>query len=264
MTFKLNTFDRIKIVQVYAPHSGRTDVETDDFYDDVTLAINNDHVTHTIVMGDFNAKVGQHLNDEQCTGQYGLGTRNKRGERLVDFASSNQLCVANTFFDKKPTRKWTWLSPDNKTKNEIDYILTSQKRLTQDISFGSNHRMVRAKIHIQRRGARIQNKHKILSTRIQPNLLKDPENRMQYINAVNGASPVTGEPDIDPDIDWMNNLLTCTITNAAQQTIAPKQRTVSKLSSPTRQLIETRRRMLAQGMAVVDRNKINKEVRKAE
>lgn len=126
-------------------------------------------------MGDFNAKIGAHTSGEQYIGQYGLGQRNKRGVRLVDFASSNQLYVANTFFNKKP--------PDNKTKNEIDYFLTSQKRLTQDVSvlnlsFGSDHRIVRAKIHIPSRGARVHSTNRVPTLKIQPNLLKIPDNNI--------------------------------------------------------------------------------------
>lgn len=212
---------------MYAPHSGRADVEIENFYEDLTHALNTDKAKHTIVMGDFNAKIGAHTSGEQYIGQYGLGQRNKRGVRLVDFASSNQLYVANTFFNKKPSRKWTWLSPDNKTKNEIDYFLTSQKRLTQDVSvlnlsFGSDHRIVRAKIHIPSRGARVHSTNRVPTLKIQPNLLKIPEKRQQYISLVNAATLVTREPDLD--IESLNNKLTSSILNAAQKSIAPNKR----------------------------------------
>ena len=36
------------------------------------------------VMGDLNAKVGK-VRTTDITGQYGLGTGNKRGERLIEF-----------------------------------------------------------------------------------------------------------------------------------------------------------------------------------
>ena len=38
----------------------------------------------TIIMGDFNAMVGEG-SEEQNVGKYGLGKRNQRGERLVNF-----------------------------------------------------------------------------------------------------------------------------------------------------------------------------------
>ena len=33
---------------------------------------------------------------------------NERGDRLVKFAENNNLFIMNTFFQKKPIRKWTW------------------------------------------------------------------------------------------------------------------------------------------------------------
>ena len=45
-------------------------------------------------------------------GKYGMGMRNERGDRLVEFAASRQLYIANTKFQKKAIRKWTWKSPE--------------------------------------------------------------------------------------------------------------------------------------------------------
>ena len=42
----------------------------------------------------------------------GLGERNERGSRLVEFALSNQLAIKNTMFEKHPRRLYTWTSPD--------------------------------------------------------------------------------------------------------------------------------------------------------
>ena len=47
--------------------------------------------SHRIVMGDFNAKIGvRNINDNmKCTGPFGTGNRNERGERLLNFAEEN-------------------------------------------------------------------------------------------------------------------------------------------------------------------------------
>ena len=91
---------------------------------------------YTIVMGDFNAKVGGQTNtSERATGCFGLGQRNERGDTLVEWATSNNLKIMNTQFPKKAGRRWTWRSPDGNTKNEIDYIMTdkpSMGRTTKD------------------------------------------------------------------------------------------------------------------------------------
>src|SRR6218665_2965565 len=56
-------------------------------------------------------------------GQYGFGKRNAMGERLLEFATDNQLVICNTVFKHKACHRWTWRTRDNKCKNKIDLIL---------------------------------------------------------------------------------------------------------------------------------------------
>ena len=74
------------------------------------------------VIGDWNAKVGQ---DETngTTGRFGMGERNERGDQLVEFCSRNDLQIMNTFFKLHARRLYTWRSPDQTTRNQIDYII---------------------------------------------------------------------------------------------------------------------------------------------
>ncbi|CAH2228413.1 jg2166 [Pararge aegeria aegeria] len=106
-------------------------------------------------MGDFNAKIGKAKPGESLIiHKYGYGTRNKRGEALIDFAHEKNLPILNTFFKKKEKRKWTWRSPDGSTKNEIDFILSNLKNSISnieiiDLLFSSDHRLVRATVRLQ-------------------------------------------------------------------------------------------------------------------
>ena len=111
-----------------------------------------------IIMGDFNVKVGRLITQrEPCIGQHGLGTRNERGQLLVDFATSINMVIQNTCFKKKENSKWTWRSPNGKLYNQIDYFLCSKNLQTQDMSTinkihtGSDQRMLRAKIKLNTR-----------------------------------------------------------------------------------------------------------------
>lgn len=75
-------------------------------------------------MGDFNCKIERRVNEEKYVGKHGLGIRNHRGHMLANFLENETLYNANTFFQKKDNKKWTWRSPDGYTKNQIDYKLS--------------------------------------------------------------------------------------------------------------------------------------------
>ena len=77
-------------------------------------------------MGDFNAKVGEEkVND--IIGPHGLGDRNERGERLIEWAQINQFLVGNIWFEQPLRRRWTWKSPGDGSRNQIDYILIPKR-----------------------------------------------------------------------------------------------------------------------------------------
>ena len=41
---------------------------------------------------------------------------------LLEFATFNDLLLANTFGHYKASRRWTWPSPNGQHHNQIDYI----------------------------------------------------------------------------------------------------------------------------------------------
>src|SRR6218665_1466264 len=66
--------------------------------------------------------------------KHGYGTRNERGERLLEFAAKHETSVTlnsnicNTKFKQKDCRKYTWISPDGKYTNMMDLILIDRRR----------------------------------------------------------------------------------------------------------------------------------------
>lgn len=170
----------ISIIQVYAPTESADEEEINKFYYSIDKAIQSAH-KKIIVMGDFNAKIGQTLRDEYLiTKRYGYGQRNERGQRLLNFAFQNKLSIINTYFKKKPSRRWTWQSPNGQYKNEIDYITTNQPNIFQNIetlnlNFSSDHRLLRSTILLSKpHKSRIAYANKHTST------LKSDENIKEY------------------------------------------------------------------------------------
>ncbi|GFN85787.1 craniofacial development protein 2-like protein [Plakobranchus ocellatus] len=77
-------------------------------------------------MADFNAKVGDER-VEDVVGPSGIGTVNERGSRLIELCQVNNFTFTNTWYQNHPRRQWTWMSPGDRRRNKIDYILI-QKR----------------------------------------------------------------------------------------------------------------------------------------
>ena len=69
----------------------------------------------------------------------------------------------NTHFQKKSGRRWTWRSPDGRTKNEIDYTMTDKPSMVTDVT-------VINRIHIL---------HKNTRTRVDTQMIGTKKNTFQ-------------------------------------------------------------------------------------
>ena len=80
---------------------------------------------YVVVQGDWNAKVGRNAceNWQAICGPFCFDDTNERGLRLLEFATFNDLVLANTFGHHKASRRWTWHSPNGQHHYQIDYIL---------------------------------------------------------------------------------------------------------------------------------------------
>lgn len=58
---------------------------------------------------------------KQIIGPFGLGTRNERGNRTLQFCQEHNLTIANTLFHHHNRRLYTWKSLGD--RNQIDYIM---------------------------------------------------------------------------------------------------------------------------------------------
>jgi len=51
---------------------------------------------------------------------------NDNGVQIVNFATSKNLVVKSMMFQHQNIYKYNWTSPDGKTHNQIDHILTNR------------------------------------------------------------------------------------------------------------------------------------------
>lgn len=121
----------LNIVQVYAPTAECEEEKIEKFYNDLDWTMRQLKRNEvTILMGDLNAKVGAGT-EGNVVGKYGLGTRNERGDKFVEFCTEHNLGIMNTFFNLPKRRLYTWKSPadseENIIRNQIDYITINQR-----------------------------------------------------------------------------------------------------------------------------------------
>ena len=117
----------ITVIQVYAPTSNTQEAEAEQFCEDLQDLLELTPKKDILfIIGDWNAKVGSQ-EIPGVTGKFGLGVQNKAGQRLIEFWQKNTLVIANTLFQQRKRRLYTWTSPDGQHRNQIDYILCSQR-----------------------------------------------------------------------------------------------------------------------------------------
>ena len=114
-------------IQVYAPTSYAEEAEVEWFYEDLQDLLELTHKKDVFfIIGDWKAKLGSQ-EISRVTGKFGLGVQNEARQRLIEFCQENALVVVNTLFQKQKRRLYTWTSPDGQYRNQIDYILCSQR-----------------------------------------------------------------------------------------------------------------------------------------
>ena len=117
----------IMVIQVYAPNRNAEEAEVEQFYEDLQDLLELTPKKDVLcIIGDWNAKVGSQ-ETPGVTGIFCLGIWNEAGQRLKEFFQENTLVIANTLFQQHKRRLYTWRSSDGQHRNQIDYILCSQR-----------------------------------------------------------------------------------------------------------------------------------------
>ena len=145
----------IMVVQVYAPTSNAEEAEQ--FYEDLQDLLELTPQKEVLfIIGDWNAKVGSQ-ETPGVTGKFGLGVQNEAGQMLIEFCQENAPVIAKTLFQQHKRRLYTWTSPDGRQKNQIDYILCSQRwrsslqsaKTKPGADCGSDHEILVAKFRLK-------------------------------------------------------------------------------------------------------------------
>ncbi|CAH8465462.1 unnamed protein product [Schistosoma haematobium] len=149
----------MNIIQCYAPTNDYNEDAKDQFYNRLQSIVEKCPTKDlTILMGDFNAKVGtDNTGYEDIIGRHGLGERNENGERFANLCAFNKLVIGGTIFPHKRIHKTTWTSPDHSTQNQIDHICINKtfRRTIEDVrtkrgaDIASDHHLLVAKMKLK-------------------------------------------------------------------------------------------------------------------
>ncbi|EYC22362.1 hypothetical protein Y032_0017g3304 [Ancylostoma ceylanicum] len=111
----------LTVFVAYAPTSSYDEDEIEAFYMDLEKFYREDHTFYKIIVGDFNAKIG-----ELHIGTAGLQW-NEQGERLSEFIMTTKTIHGTSQFKKSTSLRWTWESPGGKYHKEIDHIIVNRR-----------------------------------------------------------------------------------------------------------------------------------------
>ncbi|VDP74445.1 unnamed protein product [Schistosoma curassoni] len=127
----------MNIIQYYAPTNDYNEDANDQFYNRLQSIVEKCPTKNlTILMGNFNAKVGtDNTGYEDIMGRHGLGERKENGERFANLCAFNKLVIGGTIFPHKRIHKTTWTSSDHSTQNQIDHICINKKMKLDDLDF---------------------------------------------------------------------------------------------------------------------------------
>ena len=116
----------ITVIQVYAPTSNAEEAEVEWFYEDIQDLLELTPPKDVLfIIGDWNAKVGSQ-ETPGVTGKFDLGVQNEAGQRIIEFCQENTLVIANTLFQQRKGRLYTWISPDGQHQNRLIIFFASK------------------------------------------------------------------------------------------------------------------------------------------
>ena len=241
----------LHIVQVYAPTSTAEDEILEDFYSSLETVMKKAKSGEIlVVMGDFNAKLGNTKADNYArlnVGYFGMGARNQRGERFLQFCIENSLTVTNTLFQQHVRRLYIWTSPGGEYKNQIDYILIKSRWRTS------------IKMAKTLPGADCGSDHQLLIAKFTTKLKRPIRTSIERLPLMSNSQSFSEDLERSIEAEW-NDLARCTIEElwtkfkelmgiVAGRTQPRRQMNRQVWISPeTFALIEERRKLKAKGL----------------
>ena len=121
---------------LYAPTMTNDEEVQERFYQDLDkFLLSIPAEDKLIIMGDFNARVGQNGGVwKGIIGKHRVRKKNSNGILLLSKCVKHDLAITNTFFRLPAKKRTTWMHPRSKQWHLMDYIITKQRDLNSFIT----------------------------------------------------------------------------------------------------------------------------------
>jgi hypothetical protein len=231
-------------VCAYAPTNDADDRQKDDFYELLNrtiLGFRKD--TFLLLLGDFNATLGKPIPEEVLIGPHSLGERNDNGDRFYAFLEHHNLVAVNTFFRHKRRHLVTWLSPDGRTRKQLDFICIKRRfkgsalscRSYWGSSLLSDHALLVARLRLRLKKSRPTQTPKVAVER-----LAHAPNRQAFQTSLlnNLAAHLPLSQSVDAKWDRIRNC----VMNSANASLGTRKKPVDSWITPhTLDLVDARK-----------------------
>uniref|UniRef100_A0A8D8X0K2 Craniofacial development protein 2 n=1 Tax=Cacopsylla melanoneura TaxID=428564 RepID=A0A8D8X0K2_9HEMI len=226
-------FRNISIISVHAPTEEKSEEEKETFYDELDRTVSQvPKYDITLIMGDFNAQIGNKENQEEVAGRYSLHEyNNDNGDYLTEFAARTKLYIRSTSFPHKRIHLGTWKIPGKNEFNQIDHVLISKRhyssitnvRAYRGPNIDSDHYLV--KVVLRERLSVIQNMKRTRQMKWNTCKLKTDENMLNlYQEALRRKMEDSENTTRNKAIEEKWEITKDAILEAARETVGEKDR----------------------------------------
>ena len=127
--------------------------------------------------------------------------QNEAGQRLIEFCQGNTRVIAKTLFQQYKRRLYTWTSPDGQHRNQIDYILCSQRwrssiqsaKTRLGAGCGSDHELLIAKFRLKlKKVGKITRPFRYDLNQIHDDYTVEVRNRFKRLDLIDGVPKKLG------------------------------------------------------------------------
>ena len=132
MSVKLGVGETVvNVICAYAPQVGCEDEDKETFWRHMDQELRAIPEGERVIVGGYlNGHVGISREAiERIHGGWGVGEKNKEGERVTYFAMAFDLSIANTFFEKRPNHLVTYKSGGR--ESQIDFLMCIREHLNE-------------------------------------------------------------------------------------------------------------------------------------